>query len=202
MRIIIQKFSREEREAFFRKNKWLIYRLLGIKIQFPDLDNTQDGAPEPYKNPQVIEDLSEEEREEQLEEVKEDIEEVLDELEEDIMEMTSDGFIDEEEAQFMEDMGNAIDELQKSLDMDLPEAEADTDTAAEEETAANQLDDLTAINGLGPKTAQGLQELGITSFQQIANLTEEEIQALDEKIKNFANSYERKDFRQQAKDLL
>lgn len=202
MRIIIQKFSREEREAFFRKNKWLIYRLLGIKIQFLEADSDQDAAPEPYKSPTVIEELSEEEREEQLEELKEDIEEVLEELEEDIMEMAADGVIDEEEILFIEDIESAIDEFQEALAMDVSEAEAeaDTDTAAEAEH--DQLDDLTIINGLGPKTAKGLHELGITSFQQVANLTKEDIEQLDEKIKNFAKSYERNDFRQQAKDLL
>lgn len=186
MQIIIQKFSREEREAFFRKNKWLIYRLLGIKIQFPDVDGDQDAAPEPYKSPQVVHELSEEEREEQIEEIKEEIEEVLDELEEDIKEMASDGILDEEETLFIEDIEGAIGELEEIMQLD----------------STNTEDDLTVINGLGPKTAKGLQELGITSFQQVADLTQEEIEALDQKVKNFANTYERKDFRQQAKDLL
>ncbi|MFK7797919.1 MAG: hypothetical protein AB8E82_10735 [Aureispira sp.] len=186
MQIIIQKFSRKEREAFFRKNKWLIYRLLGIKVQFPDVDADQDAAPEPYKSPQAVSELSEEEREEQLEEIKEEIEEVLEVLEEDIKEMAADGIIDEEEILFVEDLEGAIEELQEVIELDLTDIE----------------DNLTNINGLGPKTSEGLQELGITSFQQLANLTDEEIEALDQKIKNFAKTYERKGFRQQAKDLL
>lgn len=183
MQITIPKLSRQEREDFFRKNKWLIHRLWGILVSVPqpkDGDHQGDNTLQKHSN------STQEELEEQLEELEDELEEALEDIEEDLDQMVADGKIDEEEAEYIEELGEAIDDLQEAL---------------EEEKEQNKPDDLTQINGLGPKTAEGLIEEGITSFQQIADLSDEQIEALDEKIRNFAASYERKDFRKQAKDL-
>ncbi|MGH1335833.1 MAG: helix-hairpin-helix domain-containing protein [Aureispira sp.] len=197
MQITISKLTRKEREEFFRKNKWLIHRLWGIRVCFPDIDGDDDGDGDHLllqkhvdqhqstgSNDSSLEDLQEE-----LEELEEEIEEALEEIEEDLEEMVADG-VDEKEAELLEELGEVIDDIQEVLED--ADSESDSDCP----------DDLTTINGLGPKTADGLIEAGITSFQQVAELSDAQIEALDEDIRNFAKSYTRKDFRQQAKDLL
>lgn len=62
-------------------------------------------------------------------------------------------------------------------------------------------DDLTKINGLGPKMVESLTVAGITTFDQLAGLTKKRIAKLGESIKGFASTYERKEFKKQAKEL-
>ncbi len=222
MQITIPKLSRQERDEFFRKNKWLIKRLWGINVCFPDFDgdsdddDDQDGVLERHTAPaeeaydsrvdKALADLqdgnkgkasaapkekSEEELEEELEALEDEIEDILDDIEDDLEEMAKDGLDDDEKA-LNEEIGAAIDDLQEALDDDDDSAESDNDKP----------DDLTRIKGLGPKSADKLHEMGITSFRQVAEMTEEEVEKIDEKVRNFAKSYSRKKFRQQAKDLL
>lgn len=58
-------------------------------------------------------------------------------------------------------------------------AEAAPATAAAEEPAAAEAapiaDDLTAISGIGPKTAEALASAGITSYAQVAAMSEDEL---------------------------
>ena len=42
----------------------------------------------------------------------------------------------------------------------------------------SQVDDLTLINGIGPKTAAMLREEGITSFQQLAGMAQEQLEEM------------------------
>ena len=51
--------------------------------------------------------------------------------------------------------------------------------------AEGPADDLTAMKGVGPKLAQRLGELGITRYEQIARLTPNELEILDEKMGPF-----------------
>ena len=44
--------------------------------------------------------------------------------------------------------------------------------------AISQLDDLTLISGIGPKTAAMLKEEGIASFQQLAGATQEQLEEM------------------------
>jgi predicted flap endonuclease-1-like 5' DNA nuclease len=60
--------------------------------------------------------------------------------------------------------------------------------------------DLTVIKGLGVKMAEKLKAEGITSFQQLAEMTEKEANALDEKIKSFAARFKRYEWDKQAKE--
>lgn len=206
MQITIPKLSREERDEFFRKNKWLIHRLWGISIAFPDLgeeDDDNDVVLQRYTDrKQKVSDYGEhvekalngdqdeEELQEELEALEDEIEDLLEEIEDDLEEMEDDG-LEGDDKELVEELGEIIDELQDALDDD-----------AGSESDNNKPDDLTRIKGLGPKTAEGLLEVGVTSFKQVAELTEEEVEVLDEDIRNFAKSYKNKNFKQQAKDLL
>jgi large subunit ribosomal protein L21 len=60
--------------------------------------------------------------------------------------------------------------------------------------------DLTVIKGLGEKMAEKLKEEGVTSFQQLARMTEKEVNALDGKIKSFAARFNRYEWDKQAKE--
>ena len=62
-------------------------------------------------------------------------------------------------------------------------------------------DDLTKINGIGPVIVDKLNELGITQFQQIANLTEDEVAKVDERL-SFKGRIDREEWIAQAKDQV
>jgi len=49
---------------------------------------------------------------------------------------------------------------------------------------------LTDLPGLGNTTAQKLNEEGIVTLKQLASLSREQVDALDEKIKNFKANFE------------
>ena len=85
-----------------------------------------------------------------------------------------------------------------------PKAEA---KSAETETAAAPLfkapkgkgDDLTEIKGIGPVAAGQLNEQGITTFKQIAALSDEDVARIDEAMPFSADQIS--DWREQAKEL-
>jgi len=81
-------------------------------------------------------------------------------------------------------------------------ANSDDDTEKEEKEEEVDLQDLTLLKGLGKKLSQRLQEQDVTSIKQIAEMTKEEIQQMDEKVKSFAARYERYDWGTQAQELL
>lgn len=61
-------------------------------------------------------------------------------------------------------------------------------------------DDLTALKGLGEKIAEKLKAEGITTYNQLAAMTQKDVDALDEKIKSFAARFKRYDWGTQAKE--
>ncbi len=67
------------------------------------------------------------------------------------------------------------------------------------ETPAGKGDDLTKIKGIGPVAAKDLNAEGITTFAQIAALTDEQIATIDEHMPFSAAQIS--DWREQAKDL-
>jgi large subunit ribosomal protein L21 len=80
------------------------------------------------------------------------------------------------------------------------------EAAAEATTAAplfkapkGEPDDLTQIKGIGPVAAGQLSEQGITTFAQIAKLSEKDIARIDEAMPFSADQI--KDWREQAKEL-
>lgn len=60
-------------------------------------------------------------------------------------------------------------------------------------------DDLTTLKGLGEKMAEKLAKEGITSYQQLAKMTNKQVDELDEKIKSFAARFKRYEWGKQAK---
>ena len=61
-------------------------------------------------------------------------------------------------------------------------------------------DDLTKISGVGPVIVGKLNDLGVTTFAQIAAWTEEDVAAMDEKL-NFKGRIDREEWIKQAKEL-
>ena len=89
-------------------------------------------------------------------------------------------------------------------------AEAAPKIAAKEEAAPSaaaplfkapkgEPDDLTAIKGIGPVAAKDLNEQGITTFAQLAKLTDKDVARIDEHMPFSADQIS--DWREQAKDL-
>ena len=80
------------------------------------------------------------------------------------------------------------------------------ENAAPKEAAPKQAttagsDDLTRISGVGKVLVGKLNDAGVTSFKQIAELTPEDVVALDDKL-SFKGRIERDNWIQQAKDLM
>ena len=67
--------------------------------------------------------------------------------------------------------------------------------------AVDAADDLSRIKGLGPKLRALLPTLGITTFAQIAAMTEADLDALDAKLGTFAGRPRRDSWVAQAKFL-
>jgi len=88
------------------------------------------------------------------------------------------------------------------------EAKAEAAPTAKAETAAaaplfkapkGEPDDLTVIKGIGPVAAKDLAEQGITTFAQVAKLTDKDVARIDEAMPFSADQV--KDWREQAKEL-
>lgn len=85
-------------------------------------------------------------------------------------------------------------------------AAAKAEAKAEDKAAAplfkapkGEPDDLTAIKGIGPVAAEQLKEQGITTFAQIAKLSDADVEKIDGAMPFSADQI--KDWRQQAKEL-
>lgn len=78
-----------------------------------------------------------------------------------------------------------------------PEAKKAAPKKAKAETGA---DDLTQISGVGPVIVKKLNDLGVTTFAQIAAWSKDDIAAMDEKL-NFKGRIDRDEWLKQAKKL-
>ncbi|KPP87688.1 MAG: ribosomal protein L21 [Rhodobacteraceae bacterium HLUCCO07] len=72
--------------------------------------------------------------------------------------------------------------------------------AAKPAAASDAGDDLKALSGVGPALEKKLHEAGVTSFAQIAEWTDADIAAMDEKL-SFKGRIEREGWVEQAKKL-
>ena len=72
---------------------------------------------------------------------------------------------------------------------------------AEEAAPAAEKDDLKLISGIGPVLEGKLNGAGITTYQQIAALTDAEIERLESEVINFSGRIHRDDWIGQAKTL-
>ncbi len=73
--------------------------------------------------------------------------------------------------------------------------------AAKAEKKETGGDDLSLLSGVGPVLVKKLNEAGITTFRQIAELTPEAAKELDEKL-NLRGRIEREEWIEQAKELM
>ncbi len=67
--------------------------------------------------------------------------------------------------------------------------------------SAEHADDLSRIKGLGPKLRTRLAELGVTSFDQIANWSEADLAAIDAQLGTFAGRPAKDNWIEQARLL-
>ncbi len=89
----------------------------------------------------------------------------------------------------------------KDAKADKARAKAEAKTEAAKAAPAGEKDDLSLLSGIGPKIQQKLEEAGITTFRQIAELTPEQAKELDEKLK-LGGRIEREEWIEQAKELM
>ena len=87
----------------------------------------------------------------------------------------------------------------KEVKAEAPKADAASTAAPLFTAPAGEGDDLTTIKGIGPVAAGQLQEQGITTFAQIAALSDADIERIDEAMPFSADQI--KDWRDQAKEL-
>lgn len=73
--------------------------------------------------------------------------------------------------------------------------------APKKEAKAAAGDDLSKISGVGPVIVGKLEKLGITTFQQIADWTADDIARIDEEL-SFKGRIERENWVEQAKELI
>lgn len=82
--------------------------------------------------------------------------------------------------------------------VDEPKKAAPKKPAAKADQGA---DDLTRISGVGPVIVGKLEGMGITTFQQVADFTADDIARIDEEL-NFKGRIERDEWVKQAKEFL
>ena len=84
---------------------------------------------------------------------------------------------------------------------DLLKGLAEAGEVAEEAAPGAEKDDLKLISGIGPVLEGKLNGAGITTYQQIAALTDDEIERLESDVINFSGRIHRDDWIGQAKTL-
>ncbi len=87
---------------------------------------------------------------------------------------------------------------------DAPKAEAvkkEAPKAEAKKAATTEGDDLSKISGVGPVIVGKLNALGITTFQQIADFTADDIERIDGEL-NFKGRIDRDEWVKQAKEFL
>ncbi|RLQ89599.1 50S ribosomal protein L21 [Notoacmeibacter ruber] len=88
----------------------------------------------------------------------------------------------------------------KAKKQDAPKTEAAAKPAETKKAAKSEgADDLKTIKGIGPKAAEQLNDAGITTYAQLAELTDEKIEELDANMPFSAAQL--KDWREQAQGL-
>ena len=88
--------------------------------------------------------------------------------------------------------------------VDAPKVDAKAETKTTKKKATKKVaakDDLNQISGVGPVLVGKLEALGITSLQQVADFSAEEIERVDGEL-NFKGRIEREEWVKQAKELL
>ncbi len=87
------------------------------------------------------------------------------------------------------------------LDDDTTDDDTDDDTPVNDHVVNTLRDDLKLIKGVGPAIEKTLNEMGIFRFQQIANMSEYDIDRIAQRLKGFHSRIYREDWIGQARDL-
>jgi predicted flap endonuclease-1-like 5' DNA nuclease/predicted nucleic acid-binding Zn-ribbon protein len=98
---------------------------------------------------------------------------------------------------------DAIDDGEPSL-VDSEHAELEQDAVYEDDSIARingSRDNLKAIKGVGPAIEKTLHEMGIFRYQQIADMSEYDIDRIAKRLKGFRSRIYREDWIGQARDL-
>lgn len=98
------------------------------------------------------------------------------------------------------DIGNIEDGLEDEDEDDEYEETAETGVTADEPFGGSR-DSLQAIKGVGPAIEKTLNEMGIFSYQQIADMSEYDIDRIAKRLKGFRSRIYREDWIGQAREL-
>lgn len=120
--------------------------------------------------------------------INEVVNEVVDEVVDEALDEAIESFIDDDEFQNLV-ADDAIDN-------------AAADTESESAADAENRDDLKTIKGIGPSIEKTLNELGIFRLQQIAEMSEYDIDLVASKLKGFRSRIYREDWLGQARELI
>jgi predicted flap endonuclease-1-like 5' DNA nuclease len=85
----------------------------------------------------------------------------------------------------------------EDIDDDIADTDGDIDS-----NESNQRDNLKLIKGVGPAIEKTLNEMGIVRFQQIADMSEYDIDRVAQRLKGFRSRIYREDWIGQARDYL
>jgi predicted flap endonuclease-1-like 5' DNA nuclease len=91
------------------------------------------------------------------------------------------------------------EEPEAELDVDVDDVDNDDD--ADEDSVNGARDKLQAIKGIGPAIEKTLNEMGIFRFQQIADMSEYDIDRIAKRLKGLRSRIYREDWIGQARDL-
>ncbi len=98
------------------------------------------------------------------------------------------------------ELENKFNSILEERDKTIGELKARLEELSQKEPPKPRIDDLTKISGVGQVLERMLHEQGIYSYEQIAKLTEDEVDRLDEYLK-FHDRIRRENWREQARRL-
>ncbi len=100
------------------------------------------------------------------------------------------------------DASNDPDKFDDSDDAASQLADVFNELAAVDEIVTDTSDDLKMIKGVGPAISKTLNEMGVFRFEQIANMSEYDIDRVAKRLKGFRSRIYREDWIGQARALL
>lgn len=178
-------------------------RLTLLEAKFDDLSELikDEVRFRKERNEDKLEDIDQEEEGATFSETVEDVKEMIDETIKDTKEKVKEAkeVVNEKVEEAKKIVASKLKKGKKGKTKAEKKVKA---TAKKVKKAVKEIEenDLTAIKGLGEKMSEKLKAEGITSFQQLAKMTEKDVNALDEKIKSFAARFKRYEWGKQAKE--
>lgn len=182
-------------------------RLTLLEAKFDDLSELikDEVRSRKERNEDKLEDIDQEEEGTPFSETVEEVKEIIDERIKDTKEKVKEAkeVVNEKVEEAKKIVASKLKKGKKAKAKAEKKVEKKVKEVAKKVKKAAQKvedNDLTAIKGLGEKMSEKLKAEGITSFQQLAKMTEKEVDALDEKIKSFAARFKRYEWGKQAKE--